>query len=174
MNFNNAEWRHWAPGQPWPQNVITAGEYREGGANSKMFIARRQHGRSILIGYAYENGTFYAGLHGSEVSYPDFELLCTSKSFQFNFYFIFLKLLFLLEPGFNSQWIRYSKGLNWPTGAKVAGEYNEHGTHVKSFIAKRHHEASTVVGYAYENGTFYFGWHGAELSYDDYYIFVEI
>ena len=78
------------------------------------------------------------------------------------------------EPGFNSQWYTYKVGEIWPIESVVAGSYNEGGANSKMYIARRDHQESSVIGYAYVNAPFFFGWHGKELSYDNYQVFIEL
>jgi hypothetical protein len=87
MGFRNAEWRHWSPGQPWPERTVQAGTYREGGANSPMYVARRTHQASVVVGYAYQNGPFFFPWHGKELSYNDYELLVPSKNLKIKIFF---------------------------------------------------------------------------------------
>lgn len=69
------QWQHWSSGRPWPTNAVQGGVYKEGGTRNPQYIARRRHQASTMLGYAYMNGPFYAGFHGSEVTYGDFEVL---------------------------------------------------------------------------------------------------
>jgi hypothetical protein len=69
------QWQHWTAGRPWPVNAVLGGMYKEGGARNEMFIARRRHQASVVLGYAYRNGPFYAGWHGAEICQTDFEVL---------------------------------------------------------------------------------------------------
>jgi hypothetical protein len=73
------DWVFWKPGQPWPHNAIVGGAYKEGGQNNPIYIARRGHESSAVIGYAYKDGPMYFGWHGAELSYSDYEIFCSSK-----------------------------------------------------------------------------------------------
>ena len=69
------QWQRWSAGRPWPVNAVVAGAYKEGGSHQPQFIARRRHQMSTLLGYAYQNGPFYATFHGGELSFQDFDVL---------------------------------------------------------------------------------------------------
>lgn len=70
-----AQWVHYYPGAPWPGNAVIGGVYREGGQRKHQYVARKTHLSSVIVGYAYQNGPFYGGFHGKEISSGDFEVL---------------------------------------------------------------------------------------------------
>ncbi|KAL7010895.1 hypothetical protein ACKWTF_013998 [Chironomus riparius] len=72
---SNAQWVHFYPGAPWPGNAVIGGVYREGGQRKHQYVARKTYLSSVIVGYAYQNGPFYGGLHGKEISSGDFEVL---------------------------------------------------------------------------------------------------
>jgi hypothetical protein len=75
MVYILVEWVSWSRGHPWPENAISAGVNRDGEKSILQYIARRSHGNSILLGFAYQCGPFYAVRNGKEIIYRDFDVL---------------------------------------------------------------------------------------------------
>lgn len=74
---------------------------------------------------------------------------------------------------FKVQWKQWQAGRPWPINAVQAGAYKEGGSRNPQYIARRRHQLSTLIGYAYMNGPFYASFHGAEVSYADFEVLVD-
>jgi hypothetical protein len=70
-------WFPWRKTIAWPDRPVSAGAYREGGANNEMFIAKLRHESSEVVGYAYHESSIYVGWHGQEISeMRGYQILC--------------------------------------------------------------------------------------------------